>query len=83
MKFPNHSEKNEVEEKFIEQLDKFDGKNHQILTLFHKTCANVIKLVFCHFDTAIEVSDFLASRYSISDDVHQFQLYCRLHLMQQ
>ena len=54
-----------------------------ILTWFRNTCANVIKLDFRRFDTAIEVWDFLVSRYSISNDIHQFQLYRRLHRMQQ
>ena len=47
-----------------EWLDKWDGKNHQILTWFHNTCANVIKLDFRRFDTTKEIWDFLESRYS-------------------
>ena len=47
--------KDEDEEKFTEISDKWDGKNHQILTWFRNTCANVIKLNFRQFDTAKEV----------------------------
>ena len=38
--------KDEDEEKFTERLEKWDDKNHQILTWFRNTCANVIKLDF-------------------------------------
>ena len=75
--------KDEVEKKFTEQLDKWDGKNHLILTWFLNTYANIIKLGFCQFYTAKKVCDFMASRYSISDNIHQFQLYFRFHRMQQ
>ena len=75
--------KDEDEEKFVDRLETLDGKNHQILTWFRNTYANVIKLDLCRFDTAKEVWDFLASRYSISDYIHQFQLYSRLHRAQQ
>ena len=62
----------EDEEKLIERIDKWDCKNHQILTWFRNTCPNVIKLDFQRFDTANKVLDFLESCYSISDDIHQF-----------
>ena len=75
--------KYEDEEKFIEWLEKLDDKNHQILTWFSNTCANVIKLDFHRFDTTKEVWDFFASRYSIHDDIHQSHLYRQLHRMQQ
>ena len=51
--------------------------------LVRNTCTNIIKIDFRRFDTVKEVWDFLESRYSISNDIHQFQLYCRLHCMQQ
>ena len=53
---PKPTQKNDKdEEKFADQLEKWDGKNHQILIWFRNTCANVIKLDFCRFDTAKEV----------------------------
>ena len=73
----------EEEEKFTERLVSWDGMNHQILTWFRNTCAKVIKIDFRRFDTAQEVWNFLKNRYSVSDDVNQFQLYRRLHRMQQ
>ena len=48
-------DEDEEEEKFTERLEKWDGKNHQILTWFRNTCANVIKLDFRRFDTTKEV----------------------------
>ena len=63
---------NKDKEKFTEQLDTWDGKNHQSLTWFRSTYANVIKLDFCRFDIVKEVWDFLESYYSIYDDIHQF-----------
>ena len=47
--------KDEDEENFIEWLDQWDGMNHPILTWFRNTCANVMKLDLCWFDTTKEV----------------------------
>ena len=47
--------KDKDEEKFVDRLETLDGKNHQILTWFRNTYANVIELDFCRFDIAKEV----------------------------
>ena len=48
--------KDEDEENFTKRLGMWDGKNHHILNwLRNNTCANIIKLNFCRFDTVKEV----------------------------
>lgn len=75
--------KDEDDDVFIERLVSWDAMNHQIFTWFRNTCDKVIQLDFRHFDTTKEVWEFLKSRYSVSDDVNQFQLYRRIYRMQQ
>ncbi|XP_010263725.1 PREDICTED: uncharacterized protein LOC104601921 [Nelumbo nucifera] len=44
----------ETEDKFAERIEKWDGKNHQILTRFHNTCIASIKLEFRRYDSSKE-----------------------------
>ncbi|KAL0307388.1 UNVERIFIED_CONTAM: hypothetical protein Scaly_2984000 [Sesamum calycinum] len=78
---PKLSKKNgEDEEKFTDRLEKWDGKNHQILTWFRNTCANVVKLDFRRFDTQKRPGIFW---HLITPSPTISQLYRRLHRMQQ
>ena len=73
----------EDSEKFKDRLEEWDCKNHQILTWFRNTCEPAIKRHFGRLETAKEVWDMLAKRYSTSDIAHQFQLLGQLHHLKQ
>ena len=69
--------------KFVERLEDWDAKNHQIITWIHNTCANSISLQFGRFTTAKSLWDFLETRYTTTDLAHQYQLLSSLHRMKQ
>lgn len=60
---------------FWERLEDQDSKNHQILTWIRNTCIPSIKIQFTRFDTAQDVWDLLAKRYSalFNDFLSQMQ----------
>lgn len=74
---------NEDDGKFWERLEDWDSKNHQILTWIRNTTIQSIKFQFARFETAKEVWDLLAKRYSTTDIVHQYRLHEKLHNMKQ
>ena len=69
----------EKEKDYAEKLEDWDSKNHQIITWFRNTSTPGIHLQFSHFETAKEVWDHSAKRYTISDLSHQYQLLKELH----
>ncbi|XP_072064466.1 uncharacterized protein [Arachis hypogaea] len=75
--------KDDVEKDFAEKLEDWNSKNHQIITWFRNTSTPSIHLQFGRFETAIEVWDYLAKRYTISDRSHQYQLLKKLHSLKQ
>nr|XP_025662089.1 uncharacterized protein LOC112757747 [Arachis hypogaea] len=78
------SKSNEDAEKdFAEKLEDWDSKNYQIITWFRNTSTPGIHLQFGHFETAKEVWDHLAKRYTSSDLSHQYQLLKELHCLKQ
>nr|XP_025702499.1 uncharacterized protein LOC112803201 [Arachis hypogaea] len=73
----------EKEKDYAEKLEDWDSKNHQIITWFRNTSTPGIHLQFGRFETAKEVWDHLAKRYTISDLSHQYQLLKELHSLKQ
>ncbi|XP_072067055.1 uncharacterized protein [Arachis hypogaea] len=73
----------EKEKEYAEKLKDWDSKNHQIITWFRNTSTPGIHLQFGRFETAKEVWDHLAKRYTISDLSHQYQLLKELHSLKQ
>ena len=59
------------------------AKNHRIITWFRNTSSTSINMQFGHFDTAKEVWDFLAKRYTTTGHAHQYQLQNTLYSMHQ
>jgi len=58
----------------LEMLEDWECKNHQILTWIRNTSTPSIKNQFARFETAKDVWDLLAVRYSTTSIVHQYQL---------
>ena len=73
----------ETDETFVDRIEDWDSKNHQIITWFRNTSTSSIHLQFGRFDTAKEVWDYLKNRYTISDLSHQYQLLKQLHTLKQ
>ncbi|KAK3028284.1 hypothetical protein RJ639_037461, partial [Escallonia herrerae] len=69
--------------KFDERLDDWDSKNHQIITWFRNTSILSVYQQFGCYNTAKEIWDLLAHRYTIADLAHQYQLHDSLHRMKQ
>ncbi|KAK2981526.1 hypothetical protein RJ640_023548 [Escallonia rubra] len=69
--------------KFDERLDYWDSKNHQIITWFRNTSVLSIYQQFGRYNTAKEIWDLLAQRYTTTDLAHQYQLHDSLHRMKQ
>ncbi|KAL8155967.1 hypothetical protein AgCh_001136 [Apium graveolens] len=70
---PN-KEKDELESKFKDRIEEWDVKNHQVITFFRNSSIFKINLQFGNFETAKEIWDLLASRYTTSDLAHQYQI---------
>nr|KYP67751.1 hypothetical protein KK1_024103 [Cajanus cajan] len=69
--------------KYIDQLEEWDSKNHQIITWFRNTSVAGIHLQFGKFDTAKEVWDHLAHRYTSRGLARRYQLEKDLHALKQ
>ncbi|KAK2981018.1 hypothetical protein RJ640_012177 [Escallonia rubra] len=69
--------------KFDERLDDWDSKNHQIITWFRNTSVLSIYQQFGRYNTAKEIWDLLAQRYTTADLTHQYQLHDSFHRMKQ
>jgi len=63
-------QKEEDDNKFLERLEDWECKNHQILTWIRNTSTPSIKNQFARFETAKDVWDLLATRYSTTSIVH-------------
>ena len=63
---------------FIMRFEKWDSKNHQIITWIRNTYIPYISLQFGRFDTAHAIWDFLATRYTTADPACQYQLLTSL-----
>lgn len=66
-------------ERFIELLEDWDSKNHQILTWFQNSCSPAIQIQLAPFDTAKEAWNFLATRFQTTGLAHYYQLWSTLH----
>ncbi|KAK3035833.1 hypothetical protein RJ639_034649 [Escallonia herrerae] len=69
--------------KFDERLDDWDSKNHQIITWFRNTSVPSVYQQFGLYNTAKEMWDLLAHRYTTADLAHQYQFHDSLHRMKQ
>ncbi|WOH12602.1 hypothetical protein DCAR_0832108 [Daucus carota subsp. sativus] len=67
-------EKDETDSKFKDRIEEWDVKNHQAITFFRNSSVSKINLQFGNYDTAKEIWDLLASRYTTSDLSHQYQI---------
>ncbi|GKU90371.1 hypothetical protein SLEP1_g4371 [Rubroshorea leprosula] len=73
----------ETDKKYVDRLEDWDSKNHQIITWFRNTSIPSIHLQFGRYETAKEVWDLLAARYTTSDLSSQYQLWEELHNLKQ
>ena len=70
--------KKESDDKYADQLEEWESKNHQILTWFANTIVLPINVHFGRFELAKEVWDFLATRYNSTTISHQYHLMTTL-----
>ncbi|PSR84941.1 Vitellin heavy chain like [Actinidia chinensis var. chinensis] len=68
----------ETSTEYIERLEEWDSKNHQIITWIRNTSIPSISLQFGRFDTAHDIWDFLATKYTNADLACQYQLLTSL-----
>ncbi|GFS35017.1 hypothetical protein Acr_00g0037360 [Actinidia rufa] len=61
------------------QLEDWDSVNSKIITWFSNTSVSSIHSLFTPFETAKEVWDYLAKRYSSVDGANEYQLGLELH----
>ncbi|GKV48377.1 hypothetical protein SLEP1_g55201 [Rubroshorea leprosula] len=80
----------EIDKKYVDRLEDWDSKNHQIITWYHhiitwfrNTSIPSIHLQFGRYETAKEVWDLLAARYTTSNLSSQYQLWEELHNLKQ
>ncbi|XP_050935712.1 uncharacterized protein LOC127144183 [Cucumis melo] len=64
--------------KYIERLEDWDSKTHQIITWLGNTSIPVIHTQFDAFDTAKELWDFLYTRFQSIGLAHYYQLHSTL-----
>ncbi|KAK3014566.1 hypothetical protein RJ639_010180 [Escallonia herrerae] len=69
--------------KFVERLEDWDSKNNQIIIWFCNTSVLSIYQQFGCYNTAKEIWDLLAHRYTTADLSRQYQLHNSLHWMKQ
>ncbi|KAJ1398993.1 hypothetical protein SESBI_30636 [Sesbania bispinosa] len=70
--------KNETNEKFVERLEDWDSKNHQIITWFRNTSIPSIQVQFTDYNSAKEIWDFLANWYNTTGLAHYYDLWSTL-----
>ena len=76
-------EKDETDSKFKDRIEEWDVKNHQAITFFRNSSVSKINLQFGNYETAKEIWDLLASRYTTSDLSHQYQIMSSLNKQKQ
>ncbi|KAA0050252.1 Copia protein [Cucumis melo var. makuwa] len=64
--------------KFIERLEEWDSKNHQIITWLSNTSIPAIHIQFDAFENAKELWDFLSTRFKFVGLAHYYQLHNNL-----
>ncbi|KAA0057482.1 putative mitochondrial protein [Cucumis melo var. makuwa] len=64
--------------KFIERLEEWDNKNHQIITWLSNTSIPAIHTQFDAFESAKELWDFLSTRFKSVELAHYYQLHNNL-----
>ncbi|KAL0559351.1 hypothetical protein IC582_003960 [Cucumis melo] len=65
----------EDDSKFIERLEEWDSKNHQIITWLSNTSIPVIHTQFDAFENAKELWNFLSTRFKSVGLTHYYQLH--------
>ncbi|GKV32397.1 hypothetical protein SLEP1_g41007 [Rubroshorea leprosula] len=78
-----HKVTDETDKEYVDHLEDWDSKNHQIITWFRNTSIPSIHLQFGRYETTKEVWDLLAARYTTSDLSNQYQLWEELHNLKQ
>ncbi|XP_050938612.1 uncharacterized protein LOC127148571 [Cucumis melo] len=68
----------EDDSKFIEHLEEWDSKNHQIITWLSNTSIPAIHTQFDAFENAKELWDFLSTRFKSVGLAHFYQLHNNL-----
>ncbi|GFZ21423.1 hypothetical protein Acr_29g0005850 [Actinidia rufa] len=68
----------ETPTEYIECLEEWNSKNHQIITWIRNTSIPSISLQFERFDTAYAIWNFLATRYTTANRACQYQLLTSL-----
>ncbi|GFS43657.1 hypothetical protein Acr_00g0086240 [Actinidia rufa] len=80
---PHFSETDEDDDTLLIQyqshLEDWDSVNSKIITWFSNTSVSSIHSLFTPFETAKEVWDYLAERYSSVDGANEYQLGLELH----
>jgi len=71
-------EKDEFATKFVDRLEDWDSKNHQIITWLRNTSVPSIHIQFDNYDSAKEIWDFLKNRYHTTGLAHYYQLWTTL-----
>nr|KYP49529.1 hypothetical protein KK1_028725 [Cajanus cajan] len=72
-------EASETDVKFVDRLEDWDSKNHQVITWFRNTSSPSIHIQFATYNSTKEVWDFLSSLYETTDLAHYYQLWTTLH----
>ena len=73
----------ENDTKYVERLEDWNSKNHQIITWFCNTSIPSIHIQFAEFDIAKEVWDFLSNRYKTTGLAYYYQLFTTLNSLKQ
>lgn len=68
----------EDDAKFIERLEDWDSKNHQIITWLDNTSILAIHTQFDAFDTAKELWNFLATQFQSIGFAYYYQLHATI-----
>ncbi|GFZ02718.1 hypothetical protein Acr_15g0013260 [Actinidia rufa] len=72
-------EDDDMHAQYQSQLEDWDSVNSKIITWFSNTSVSSIHSLFTPFETAKEVWDYLAERYSSVDGANEYQLGLELH----
>nr|GLL19502.1 uncharacterized protein LOC109839290 [Ipomoea trifida]GMC63109.1 retrovirus-related Pol polyprotein from transposon TNT 1-94 [Ipomoea batatas] len=73
----------EDDDEYVDRLEDWDSKNHQIITWFSNTSIPSIHIQFAKFDTAKQIWDLLSNRYKTTELAHYYQLLTTLNNLRQ
>lgn len=62
----------ETNEKFVERLDEWDSKNHQIITRFRNIPINQTTSNLRHYETIKLVCEYLTQKYTNANLTRQY-----------